>query len=150
MLVCSPRFVSLFGSVVLLTLVAIGPAASQTLLVAPFDNVGGQPNLEWVGESFAEVLTDRLAGNGFALISRAQRLAALERLGLSATSPLTRASLVRLGEELGADWVVVGRFELRENRLSGWARLLHLRRLSLSAPLEQKGSFAQLLDILLA
>ena len=147
MLVCSPRFVSLFGSVVLLTLVAVGPAASQTLLVAPFDNVGGQPNLEWVGESFAEVLTDRLAGNGFALVSRAQRLAALERLGLSATSPLTRASLVRLGEELGADWVVVGRFELRENRLSGWARLLHLRRLSLSAPLEQKGSFAQLLDI---
>ncbi len=147
MRLCSACFGLPFFFAVFLALVAVCPAASQTLLVAPFDNVGGQPNLEWVGESFAEALTDRLAGNGFALVSRAQRLAAMERLGLSATSPLTRASLVRLGEELGAAWVVVGRFELRENRLSVWARLLHLRRLSLSAPLEQKGSFAQLLDI---
>lgn len=147
MRMCSPRLASPLGVVVLLTFLGASPAAPQGLAVIPFENVSGDPNLEWVSESFAEGLTDRLAGNGLDLISRGERLAALNRLGLPSSSPLTRASLVRLGEELGAGWLVMGRFDVQENRLSVWAQFLDLRRLSLSKRLKQKGSFPQLPDV---
>lgn len=126
---------------------AAAPAAAETFLVVPFENTGRVPDLEWVGESFAETLTQRLAGSGYTLVTREERLAAMERLGLPATAPLTRASLLRLGEELEADRVVLGRFTVADGVLSGQAQVLDLRSLRLSPPIEERGSFAQLLDL---
>lgn len=134
------------GSFAALLLAAL-PAAAETFLVVPFENFNRVPDLEWVGESFAETLTQRLAGSGYTLVTREERLAALERLDLPATAPLTRASLLRLGEELQADWVVCGRFTVADGVLSGQAQLLDLRRLRLSDSIEERGSFAELLTL---
>jgi tetratricopeptide (TPR) repeat protein len=81
------------------------------------------------------------------LATRDERLAALERLGLPVTPPLTEGSLLRLGEEVGADWVVLGRFEVRDGHLTAWARLLDVDRPALSPWIADSGSFARLIDI---
>jgi hypothetical protein len=50
--------------------------------VLPFDNRTGQPSLEWIREAAPEILSSRFASAGFAPMSRADRLYALDHLGL--------------------------------------------------------------------
>ena len=128
-------------------LVGASPLAADTVLVVPFENTAQVADLDWVGESFAEALTGRLAAAGQDLATRDERLAALERLGLPATPPLTEGSLLRLGEEVGADWVVLGRFEVRDGHLRAWARLLDVGSPALSPWMGDSGSFARLIDV---
>lgn len=123
------------------------PLAADTVLVVPFENSAQAADLDWVGESFAEALSGRLAAAGQDMVTRDERLAALERLGLPATLPLTQSSLLRLGEEVGADWVVLGRFEVRDDRLTAWTRSLNLHRPALSPWMGDSGPFAGLLDL---
>src|SRR5579862_6744474 len=48
-------------------------AGAKVLLVLPFDNRTGLPNLEWIREAAADVLSARFAAAGFQPTSRADR-----------------------------------------------------------------------------
>lgn len=122
-------------------------ATADTFLVAPFENGVRTADLDWVGESFAEALTESLQFNGRTAVARDERVAALERLGLRANGPLTHATWLRLGEEVGADWLVLGRFELDSGHLRGRAQVLDLAGLSLFPPVEDADAFEHLLDV---
>lgn len=136
----------LLGSLLVSLFVAL-PLAADTLLVVPFDNTNRAAELDWVGESFAEGLTAALLGNGHGLVTRDERLAALERMGLPFTAPLTRASFLRLGEEVGADWIVLGRFTVEDNTLRVGIQLLDVRKPALSPWIAEDGPFASLLVV---
>ncbi|MFQ5723356.1 MAG: tetratricopeptide repeat protein [Terriglobia bacterium] len=123
------------------------PARADTILVVPFENASQAADLDWVGESFSETLNQRLGGFGHFVVPRDDRLEALQRLGLPHSPALTYASLFRLGEEVGARWVVLGRFRLTAGELHAQARLLDLRAFSLSPWLEVRGSFHRLLSV---
>jgi tetratricopeptide (TPR) repeat protein len=123
------------------------PVRADTLLVVPFENTGRVAELDWVGESFAEGLTEDLMGNGQGLVTRDERLAALERMGLPSTAPLTRASILRLGEEVGADWVALGRFSVQDNHLDVGMQLLNVDALTLSPWTDRQAPFARLLQV---
>lgn len=136
----------LLGPLLVWLFVAL-PLAADTLLVVPFDNTNRTAELDWVGESFAESLTAGLMGNGHGLVTRDERLAALERMGLPFTAPLTRASLLRLGEEVGADWIVLGRFTVQDDRLRVGVQMLDVRKPALSPWMAEEGPFAGLLVV---
>ncbi len=123
------------------------PLAGRTLLVVPFENRAGAAELDWMRESFSEGLTERLTVAGLRLISRSERLAGLERLGLPSTVALSRASLLRLGEEVGAQWVLVGHFGADNGHLRVRAQVLDLERGRLTQWLEHTGELPQLLDL---
>lgn len=123
------------------------PAGADVFLVAPFESSTPPSGAEWVGESFSEALSARLVGSGHLPLAREERLEGLERLGLPASGALTRASWLRLGEELEADRVVLGWFGVEDDQLTARAQLLDVRRLTLSPLLEEKGPFAQLLEV---
>lgn len=123
------------------------PLAAETLLVVPFENGSRASDYDWLGESFSEGLNARLPGNGYRVVSREERLAALERLGLPPGAPLTHASLLRLGEDAGADWLVTGHFEVEGQVLRAQAELLHVPKPSLAPPLELSGPLEHLLDL---
>ncbi|MGH9814280.1 MAG: hypothetical protein ACRD4T_14210, partial [Candidatus Acidiferrales bacterium] len=131
----------------LLAVVGAAPASAETFLVIPFSNGAGASDLDWVGESFAESLAENLQAGGRTAVAREERLAALERLGLPAGGPLTHASVLRLGEEVGADWVVLGRYEVAGGRIHSRAQLLDLAALSLSTPIEDQEAFERLVDV---
>ena len=123
------------------------PAAADTLLVVPFENTARRAELDWVGESFAEALTVRLAGAGHSLLPREERLAGLERLGLPPATALTRASWLRLAEEVGAGWLVLGGFQVEDATLTLRAELVDVRQLALIRLGEERGPFDRLLHL---
>src|SRR6202161_2893435 len=57
-------------------------ARRETLLVFPFENESRIASLDWLGEGLSEVTTERLEDRGVNVLSREDRLATLERMGL--------------------------------------------------------------------
>jgi tetratricopeptide (TPR) repeat protein len=95
-----------------LFLLASSVVRGDTVLVLPFFNESGAPNLDWIGESIAETIRESLASKGVLALSRDDRLEAYRRLSLRPNAVLTRASIIKLGEALDASWVIYGRYEI--------------------------------------
>jgi len=94
----------------------MGPAARA--LVLPFSvtveaNVpGGEGAAFWLGEAAAILLSDELDARGAAALSRADRIEAFTRLQLPMAPTLTRATMMRVAELVGASELVVGEVRL--------------------------------------
>jgi tetratricopeptide (TPR) repeat protein len=87
-------------------------ARPATVLVLQFHNNSQYSDLNWVGESIAETLTTEFAGANQIAVDRASRAEAIRRLALRADGDFTRATLLRLGQTVGADYLCFGGFEI--------------------------------------
>ena len=121
--------------------------SAQTVLVPPFAGLSRARDAAWVAEGFAEGVTSALSGQGFRLVRREERVDALSRLGLPVRGDLTRASLLRVAEEIGAGWIVLGNFQVSGDGIAASARLLKLSSLGYSAPVEVTGRFANVQQV---
>src|SRR3990170_7370144 len=118
----------------LLTIAAIcacgSSAAAQTpgprVLVVPFENVQREPRLHWLGEAAAVLLADGLNARGVAAITRAERVGAFEQLNLPIAAPLTRATVIKVGQLVGASEVIVGGVKLDGDMLVVEARSIRV------------------------
>jgi len=124
-----------------------GASEVHPVLVFPFENQSGRADLNWVSESFAETLSSRLSGPGFYVLEREERNAACDQLGIPADMPLTVASEYKVAQTLGVDWAVLGKFSVEGSGLTATARLLDLRQLKLSRPIEVTGELTELVDL---
>jgi tetratricopeptide (TPR) repeat protein len=124
-----------------------GPPRSQVVLTFPFENTGQAATLDWLGEGLAELTIDRLAGRDFYLLSRQERLDALELIGLPVSTRFSRASMLELGEEADADQVVFGSYAGDGRTLTVSARVLRLGPPALSPEFSQSGPLAELIGI---
>jgi tetratricopeptide (TPR) repeat protein len=117
-----------------------GPASGgRILLVLPFDNRTGQPSLEWIREASAEILSSRLASAGFAPMSRADRIYALDHLGLPQGFHPSRASSIKLAETLDADSIIVGSYLTDGSAIVAEAQLVDVPHLRMSQPVTVRG-----------
>jgi tetratricopeptide (TPR) repeat protein len=147
----STRLLLLFLAIFLPSgLTAQTPAVmpGRLLLVLPFANGSDQPNLDWISEAVPEILNQRLASAGFMPISRDDRLYALDHLGLPSTFQPSRASAIRLAQNLDADYIIVGSFSTSGTRFQAKAQILKMDALHLSAPLQEEADMSHLLDVL--
>jgi len=86
-------------------------ADSRTVLVFPFENLSNDRTLDWIGEGIAELIIGRLQPEpGVYIFAREERLAAYEKLSIPETATLSRATVLKLGLDLGADSVITGSF----------------------------------------
>ncbi len=131
------------------------PVAAQTetapsghlILVLPFENRSAQPNnIDWISESMPEVMNRRLESAGFLPIGREDRLYALDHLGLPPNFRPTRASTIRLAQNLDADSVIIGSYASDGKRITITARILDINGLKLSGPIEEQADLPRLLD----
>jgi tetratricopeptide (TPR) repeat protein/TolB-like protein len=122
-------------------------AGGRILLVLPFDNRSGQPSLEWIREAAAEILESRFSAAGFAPMSRADRLYALDHLGLPQGFQPSRASSLRLAQTLDADSIVVGSFRTEGGDLIVEAQLVDVPRLRMTGVLSTRGPLRQMADV---
>jgi tetratricopeptide (TPR) repeat protein len=102
------------------------PAAPSSLLVVPFDSEAREPRGYWLREASAVVLTDDLAALGVSAMSREERLRAFESLRVPAVASLSHATVIRVGQVMGAARVVVGSCEVRGDELTVRARSILL------------------------
>src|ERR1700744_263431 len=96
----------------------------RVVLVLPFDNRSGNPSLNWIGDSFPDTLDQRLNSAGFLTISHDDRAFALDHLGLPADFRPSRATTILIAQQLDADYVVVGSYNVANNRISVQAQVL--------------------------
>ncbi len=134
-----PASVLLFPFVLLLG----AGLGAETVLVLPFSNLSQAEALDWVGESVCEGVADTLAAEGLLVLDREDRMEAYHRMTLREYAPLTRATVLKIGESLDADFVVFGRFQVSGDSPAGkrsirlWGRVLDLKRLRQSGELTQ-------------
>jgi TolB-like protein len=117
----------------------------RILLVLPFDNRTGQPSLEWIREAAPEILSARFASAGFAPMSRADRMYALDHLGLPQGFHPSRASSLKLAETLDADSIVVGSYVTDGTGIVAEAQLVDVPHLKMTEPVIARG---QMLDMI--
>jgi tetratricopeptide (TPR) repeat protein len=129
--------------------VQTGPASGgRILLVLPFDNGTGQPSLEWIREASAELVSSRLASAGFAPMSRADRIYALDHLGLPQGFHPSRASSIKLAETLDADSIIVGSYLTDGASIVAEARLVDVPHLRMSQPVTARGELREMISVL--
>lgn len=125
-----------------------GPGRGRILLVLPFDNNTGQPGLEWIREAAPEILESRFASAGFAPLSRADRLYALDHLGLPQGFQPSHASSLKLAQTLDADSIIVGSFKTDGNRVETEAQIISVPRLRMGEPVTASGEMHDLIAVL--
>ena len=94
------------------------------ILVMPFDNVGREASMVWLGEGAAVLLADDLNALGAAAITREERREAFERLQVPATAILSDATVIRIAQIVGASEVVTGALHLEGDTLVVRARAI--------------------------
>ncbi len=119
----------------------------RLVLVLPFDNRSGQPNLSWIGDSFPYTLDQRLTSAGFLTIGRDDREYALDHLGLPPGFRPSRATTIRIAQTLDADFVVVGSFNVENGRIAVQAQVLEVNQLRMSQPLTDSAELPRLFDV---
>ena len=87
-------------------------AAAPRVFVAPFENARDEPRFHWLSEAAAVLLTDGLRAGGSGAISRTERVRAFEQLYLPVSNGLSRATIIKVGQLVGAADVVVGSYRV--------------------------------------
>ncbi len=108
------------------------PAAAQAapggdrVLVVPFENTRHDPAVYWLSEASAVLLADELTARGEGAITRLQRIHAFEELHLPLSASLSRATLIKVGELVGASEVIVGAYTVDGGRLKVTAHSIRI------------------------
>jgi tetratricopeptide (TPR) repeat protein len=134
------------------TAIGNGPGVAEArhgrvLLVLPFDNRTGQPSLEWIREAAAELLSTRFAAAGFEPTSRADRMYALDHLGLPQGFQPSRASAIKLAQTLDADSIVVGSYTTDGSGIVAEATLVDVPQLRMLPQVSARGEMRSLVAV---
>ncbi|MBV9669459.1 MAG: tetratricopeptide repeat protein [Acidobacteriales bacterium] len=124
-----------------------GAREGRLLLVLPFENKSSAPGLEWIGESFPEVLNQRLAEPSLFIIQREDRLFAFDRMGIPATANPSRATVYTVAQAMDVDYVIVGSYDYDGRIFSSSAQVLDMHKLHLSAPAVETGALTDLITV---
>jgi len=82
------------------------------ILVVPFEAPAPDARTYWLGEALAILVTDDVNSRGVGAINRSVRERAYEQLHLPPTARLSRATVIRVGQIVGALQVIVGEYSV--------------------------------------
>jgi tetratricopeptide (TPR) repeat protein len=123
------------------------PAGAERWLVTAFENPSREPRLYWLSEAASVLLADDLTALGAAAIRRDERLTAFEQLQVPPVASLSHATVIRIGQLLGAAQVVIGSLTLAGDQLEVRARSIRLDAGSLQAEILESGPIEDLFAI---
>lgn len=134
----------------LVTTVASAENGTQTLLILPFENTSKAPGLEWISEAIPEVLSDGMASSATYIVPRDDRNYAFDRMGVPATTKLSRATLFRISEQMDADYVILGSFDYNGQIFTVRTQLLDMKKLFLAPEVTEAGPLPNMVGIVRA
>lgn len=128
-------------------------ARAATVLVLQFHNGSQFPDLNWVGASISETLRSEFDGVGQIVFDRGSVKEAMRRLSLRPGAEFTKATLIRLGQTLDADYVCYGSYDahltngdtqLKNSGIQLSAHYLDLRKLHEGPDMAEAGKLSDL------
>ncbi|HTU46561.1 MAG TPA: tetratricopeptide repeat protein [Bryobacteraceae bacterium] len=143
----------LFSLLLSFSLLSAVPAFPATVLVLQFQNHSQYSDLNWVGESVAETLMNEYAAANQIVLDRSSRAEAMHHLSLRPGATFTKATLIRLGQSLDADYLCYGTYdanlpagssELKDSSVQLSARFLDLRHMHDGPEASETGKLSEL------
>src|SRR5579863_7874242 len=116
-------------------------------LVFPFENAGASPRLDWLGEGLEELTIQRLSAAGQQVYSHEGRTAEMDRSGLPPAAKLSRASMLRIAQNMDADYVILGRFTSDGRSLMVESQILRVSPTRLLPAIRETGALDSLMDM---
>lgn len=93
---------------------AVGARAqgTDTIIVLPFENTSGKAEFNWIGESFADSLSDLLRVPSLNVVSNDERKIIQQRLRIPLSNLPSLATSLKLARESGATLLVSGKYNI--------------------------------------
>ncbi len=132
------------GAALVVPVAARAQVPPVRVLVMPFENVTREPRILWLGEAAAVILVDHFNAAGASAITRDERREAFERLRVPPASALTDATVIRIGQLLGAGQAIVGTVRLDGEELVVQARSIGLEAGRIVAQATERGPLPDL------
>jgi tetratricopeptide (TPR) repeat protein len=131
---------------------AVSPAAAQQrlsgpTLVMPF-TAAADARSAWLGEAVAMLLTDDIDAMGAGVLTRDERIRALERLQVPPRAGLTSATAIKIGQLVGASTVVTGSAVLNGDVLTVGVQSIRIDTGRVAATFDEHGPLTDMLAIL--
>jgi tetratricopeptide (TPR) repeat protein len=126
---------------------ALPAQAQDRILVVPFDNVKRDGRIFWLTEAAAVLLTDDVRALGGSAIDRLERQQAFERLQVPPVATLTDATVIRVGQIVGAARVVMGSLQLDDDTLVVHTRSIALDTGRIQTDITERGRLPELFAI---
>ena len=123
------------------------PASQGIFLVFPFENDGASSRLDWLSEGLEELTIQKLSAAGQQVYTHSGRTSELDRYGLPSAAHFSHATMLRVGADLDADFVVFGKYNSDGKSLSMELRFLRVSPTGLSAPIRETGQLESLMDL---
>jgi tetratricopeptide (TPR) repeat protein len=120
--------------------------AAGRMLVVPFD-ASREPRGSWLGEGIALLMADNLNRLGADAIARDERVRAFDRLQVPLHATLTRGTVIKIGQLVGATTVVTGRVDLIDRMLAVQVQALRIDTGRVSVEFEERGKLDDLLAL---
>lgn len=117
---------------------------ADRILVMPFDNPSGEGRVYWLREAASVLMAEDLGAAGASVIDREQRLRAFERLGVPSHASLSDATVIKIGQLLGASTVVVGALTISGNDLEVRAHSIRLESGRMQAEITERAPLTSL------
>jgi tetratricopeptide (TPR) repeat protein/TolB-like protein len=116
-------------------------------LVFPFERVSTTPRLEWISEGLEELTIQRLSAARQQVYSHSGRLNEMDLYGMPGLATLSRATMLRVAQEMDADFVIFGNFTSDGKNVTVNARILRVNPVELLPTVQVSGSLESLLDL---
>jgi Tfp pilus assembly protein PilF len=141
------RLVAATCAICALTATAGAQVQKPRTLVVPFENAQDAPQFVWLREAAAVLLTDGLRSSSPGAISRSERVHAFEQLYLPVSGTLSRATIIKVGQLVGASEVIVGSLRIDGTTLTVTARGIRLDAGRLQPEVSERGELTDLFGI---
>jgi tetratricopeptide (TPR) repeat protein len=126
---------------------AAAAGANERFLVLPFENPEHGARIYWLSEASSVLLADNFNALARRAYTREERLEAFEQLQVPAVATLSHATVIRLGQLVGATHVVIGSLRLSGEQISISARNIRLGTGRLENDVEESGALSDLFSI---
>jgi len=107
---------------------------------------GGAGTALWLGEAASILLSEQLTSSGNPALTRDERLVVFSKLNLPMSASLTRATMIRVGEIIGASDIVIGDVRLSD-RLHVRARVVRLATGQEMPTVSDEGDLGAIVDL---
>lgn len=105
-------FQALFITILVTSGLAQTPGSAEVVMVLPFENTSNRPEYNWVGESFADSISELLNKPGLLVVTSDERQSVYQRLRVPETVLPSRATAIKLAREAKASMIVIGTYSV--------------------------------------